>query len=191
MIQLNSDYLIFRTSDGENIPCSAELVTIELIGESISQLDPELVHNASAAVLHYFKDELGKVFVTVGEFSLALERVLRGLGLKVVSDEPQTSVPHLPGTMESVEADLLQVASAAGKGFELLFFCQLRDELREQLKKSPELVRFKGLRGCVKELTGARRWSHRCQELNDQIVEFLRNSLSTEKKRPSCGLVVQ
>jgi hypothetical protein len=187
MIQLNSDYLIFRTSDGENIPCSAELVTIELIGESAAKLDPELVHNASAAVLHYFKDELGKVFVTVGEFSLALERVLRGLGLKVVSDEPQAEAAE---TAEPTEADLLEVASAAGKGFELLFFCQLRDELREQLKKSPELVRFKGLRGCVKELTGARRWTPRCQTLNDQIVEFLRNSLSAEKHRASCGLVV-
>src|ERR1700722_3196067 len=86
MIQLRSDCLIFKTSDGESVPCTADWVTFELLGESAELIDPEIVHNASAAVLHYFKDELNRQHVSVGEFAVALEKVLRQFGLSVYAD---------------------------------------------------------------------------------------------------------
>lgn len=183
MIQLNPDCLIFQTSSGESIPCSAELVTIELIGDSAQFLDPEVIRNASAAVLHYFKIELGRDFVTVAEFSEALEKVLRGFGL-VVKKVEERPMPKI------AEADLRAIACESGKGCELFFFPHLRDELRRNLDHSPQIVRFRGLRGCVKQIIGARRWSRRCQVLNDQIVEFLRGALSQENKAAQCALVV-
>ncbi len=184
MIQLNPDYLIFKTSAGETIPCSAELVTIELMGDAISLVDPELIRNASAAVLYYFKMELGRNSVSVGEFSLALERVLRGFGLNIKSTaEEETQV-------RVAESDLHKLAEAADKGFELFFFPTLREEMRRKINESPHVVRFSGLRGCVKQLIGAQRWSHRCQNLNDQIVEYLRTCLSVESKKETCALVV-
>jgi hypothetical protein len=186
MIQLNPDYLIFKTAAGENIPCSAELVAIELIGDAITQLDPELIRNASAAVLYYFKNELGKNSVSVGEFSLALERVLRGFGLNVKS--------NLDGEEEPVrvaESDLRDIAFSADKGFELFFFPNLRDEMRRKLDERPQVVRFNGLRSCVKHIVGAQRWSQRCQTLSDQIVEYLRTCLNTETNKETCALVVR
>lgn len=185
MIQLNPDCLIFQTSDGENIPCPAELVTIELIGDAANLLDPEIIRNASAAVLHYFRDELGKNFVTVAEFSLALERVLRSFGFEVKAAQEATPPPS-----QIEEADLSRIASESGRGCELFFFPHLRDEMRRCLSHSPELIRFKGLRGCVKHLTGQRRWSRRCQKLNDQIVDYLRTCLTAEKQSATCALVV-
>jgi len=184
MIQLNPDYLIFKTGDGENIPCSAELVAIELMGDAVSLLDPEMIRNASAAVLHYFKTELGQDSVSVGEFSLALERVLRGFGVKINSD------PEVKDSVRVAESDLRELAFSAGKGFELFFFPHLRDEMRRKLDESPHVVRFNGLRGCVKQIVGAQRWSQRCQTLNDQIVDYLRTCLTTESKKETCALVV-
>lgn len=191
MIQLNPDYLIFQTSNGENIPCSAELVTIELIGEAVQFLEPDMVRNASAAVLHYFKNELGKNFVTVAEFSEALERVLKGFGLLVTPNDShaETDTAAKPGS-RVCETDLCAMAATAGKGFELIFFAALRDHLRHELNGSAEILRFKGLRGCVKQLTGSQRWCSRCQTLNDQIVEYLRGCMSAESKKNSCSLVV-
>lgn len=183
MIQLNPDCLIFQTASGENIPCSAELVTIELIGDAVKFLDPEIVRNASAAVLHYFKHDLGRSFVTVGEFSEALEKILRGFGLTVKSPE-QKPMPKVE------EMDLREIACESGKGCELFFFPHLRDEMRRKLSDSPEIVRFSGLRGCVKQMIGARRWSRRCEDLSDQIVEFLRSCLCEDSKGDSCALVV-
>lgn len=188
MIQLNPDCLIFRTADGENIPCSAELVTIELIGDAVGSLDPEIIENASAAVLHYFKKELERDFVTVAEFSEALEKVLRNFGLIVKKvEEKKPAQRKLP---QVVDDDLRQIACESGKGFELFFFSHLREHLHAKIATgNPEIIRFNGLRSCVKQLVGARRWSGRCQELNDQIVDYLRTCLSAEHKQ--CALVVR
>ena len=185
MIQLAKDYLLFQLKDGESIPCSAELVSIELMGEIASQFDREFVEHAATAVLHYFKKELGRESVTIGEFSLALERVLRGFGLSVIPSDSAATIPR------AADADLRRLANDSGKGFELVFFPRLRDELRSQLRQSPQLLRFHGLRGCVKQLVGARRWSARCQILEDQIVEYLRTCLCVENSGTNCALVVK
>jgi Fe-S-cluster formation regulator IscX/YfhJ len=183
MIQLHPDCLIFQTTSGEAIPCSAELVTVELMGDAADLLDPEIVRNAARAVLHYFKVEKGKTFVSVGEFSEALASVLRGFGLVVKPAAAETP-------RRITDSDLRQLACESGKGFELAFFPRLRDELRQQLNQAPQIVRFTGLRSCVKQLSGARRWTDRCQRLNDQIVEFLRHCLTAERQAENCSLLV-
>lgn len=184
MILLRPDCLVFKMSNGDNIPCSVEQVTIELIGESAALLNLELIRHAAAAVLHYFKDELGRIDVSLGEFSLALEHVLRSLGLNVVSADSSDGAPP------TAEADLLSLVREAGKGCELFFFPRLRHEVRRHLHGPPCVLRFCGLRNCVKQLTGAKRWSRRCQLLNDQIVEYLRTCLRIETGTDGCALVV-
>jgi hypothetical protein len=190
MIQLKTDCLIFHTNNGEQMPCSVEWVTIELMGEAAEFIDPEVVHNASVAVLHYFKNELQRQSVSVGEFAIALEKVLRSFGLSVYADhQPQPPVAPVPPTV--LESNLIDLAShAASEGFELLFFLQLRQELKRQLDQSPNVLRFHGLRGCVKQLAGAGRWNRRCQSLHDQIVDFLRSCWETEPARRSCALMI-
>jgi hypothetical protein len=193
MIQLKTDCLVIQTNDGENIPCSAEWVTFELLGDGAALVDPEVVRHASAAVLHYFKHELQREFVSVGEFSLALEKVLRGFGLIVHAEcQTQSIAPPTPTAAPKVlDSNLKELASnAASEGFELLFFPQLRQELKRNLDQSPNVLRFHSLRDCVKQLAGARRWSHRCQTLHDQIIDFLRSCWETEPARRSCALLV-
>jgi hypothetical protein len=43
----------------------------------------------------------------------------------------------------------------------------------------------------VKSLLGAERWSPRCDYLRDQIVEFLRRTLSKETAGDPCALLVE
>jgi hypothetical protein len=173
MIEFHSGTLVFRTSGGEKIPCLAEEVTVELVGGTASVLDPHLVRQASSAVLHYFKVELGRTEVTVGEFVEALTTVLRGFGLQVADPEPDSDSEPLR------ETDLRHLARRAGKGFELIFFAELQSTLRKRLAQTPGEIRFRGLRGCVKELTGAQRWGRRCDDLSDQIVDYLRRALTS------------
>ncbi len=181
MIQLHPDCLVFHTSAGESFPCSAEVVTIELVGDS--NLDPNVVREAAAAVVHYFKSELGREDVSVEEFSTALQRVLCKLGYEVsTNDEPDPEV-------KLAVASLPELASSSGKGFELFFFQSLRTELHEHLQKEPKTVRFQGLRTCVKQLTGRRRWCASCQAMSDQIVDYLRECFCAEQKN-GCNLVV-
>jgi len=52
-------------------------------------------------------------------------------------------------------------------------------------------VRFRGLRGCVKQLAGAQRWSARCETMQEQIVEYLRGCLTAEPEQKDCALLVE
>ena len=197
MIALAYDCLLFQTSNGESIPFSAEMISVELTDEGIGAFDPEFLKHAASAVFHYFKHDLGRVTVTVGEFAGALEKVLRGFGLQSEADE-QNGEHDFPSDKEDaptaprvLKSDLRSLACESGKGFELFFFPRLRDELRQQLLRDPAVLHFRGLRSCVKQLTGARRWGPRCQTLQDQIVEFLRNCFTSEASQPSCALLVE
>ncbi len=186
MIQLHSHCLVFETANGEHIPCSVEDVSVEVIGEAVEQLDHEIVKQAAAAVLHYFKVERQQTVVTIAEFTAALEEVLRSLGLIVTSTAAKPA-PALAGPVAETSLDDLAVET--GDGGELLFFPRLREEMRQQLSQSPRLVRFNGLHDCVKRLVGARRWCDRCRAMSDQIVGYLRQCLD-ENHRADCALVV-
>ena len=184
MIQLHSDCLVFKTLAGQSIPCSAQCVTITLAAHGPNQIDPEFLRHATAAVVHYFKEELGRCSVSLGEFSEALEQVLNHFGLSIRSP---AAADHSGSVIVS---DLLRLALESGKSFELVFFPRLRSELQKNLTRSPRVVRFRGLRGCVKQLAGAQRWSARCEELSDQIVDFLRSCWNNEVRGTKSALVV-
>ena len=185
MIALLSDCLLFQLTNGESVPCSAEMISVELVGGSDSLLDPEVLRHAAASVFHYFKAELCRESVTVGEFAGALEKVLRNLGFTIRAGAVESR------SRETIETDLGLMAKESGDSFELFFFPRLRNELRTQLRHSPRVLRFRGLRGCVKQLAGARRWSGRCERLRDHIVDYLRQCLTAEPESTDCALVVE
>ncbi|MGA3163557.1 MAG: hypothetical protein ABSD77_05085 [Verrucomicrobiota bacterium] len=185
MIALQSDCLLFQLMNGESVPCSAEMISVEIVGGVDGLLDPEVLRHAAASVFHYFKNELCRETVTVGEFAGTLEKVLRNLGFTIHAGALE------PCSQEILESDLCLIARESCNGLELFFFPRLRDELRAQLRHSPRVLRFRGLRGCVKQLAGARRWSVRCEKLRDQIVEYLRQCLTAEPEQNDCALVVE
>jgi hypothetical protein len=182
MIALRHDCLLFELQNGESVPCTAQMITVDIVGEAPGPFDQEMLQHAAGSVFHYFKAELERETVTVGEFAHALEKVLQHLGYTI----------HTPGHDPRVsEGDLGRLAQETGDSRELLFFPRLRDELRVKLSQSPRVVRFSGLRACVKQLAGARRWSSRCEQLQDQIVAYLRECLSAEAEQKECALVVE
>ncbi|HTB84665.1 MAG TPA: hypothetical protein VK742_13500 [Candidatus Sulfotelmatobacter sp.] len=184
MIALQSGHLIFQLTNGESVPCSVEMISIEIAGNSEGLIDAETLRHAAASVFHYFKVELEREMVTVGEFAQALEKALHGLGLTLFADQ---SAP----AKNLREADLGDLAPEAPETLELFFFPRLRDELRAQLRHAPRVLRFRGLRGCVKRLAGAQRWSPRCDQMQEQIVGYLRQCLVAEPEQKDCSLVVE
>ena len=182
MIPLPNHSLEFKLTATGSIPCEAAGVALEWTGAETAPWEKELLENAAAGVLDYFRHELQRTSVSVGEFCAALEAVLHGFGLtgvRVASGEG-------PGG-QRVATDLRTLAD---EGLELFFFQRLRDEMRRLLEPSPAMLRFYGLRPCVMQLAGTRRWSPRCQALKDRIVEYLRSSLRAEPASAPCGLVV-
>jgi hypothetical protein len=110
MITLGMDCLLFQMHNGESVPLSAEMISIELSGEKSEHFDAHFVEHAAQAVFHYFKHDLGRTTVSVGEFAGALETVLRGFSGHATSSE---SAPLPAGVLES---DLQLLASQSGQG---------------------------------------------------------------------------
>ncbi|MGO8674786.1 MAG: hypothetical protein ACLQVX_02805 [Limisphaerales bacterium] len=183
MIALASDCLVFQLASGESVPLSVEMISIELLGGTAKWFDAEFVRHAANAVFHYFKQDLDRRTVTVGEFAGALEKVLRGFTPPATGPSPSQ-----PGVAES---DLGRLARESGEGLELFFFPRLREELRHKMRQAPQVVRFRGLRSCAMQLAGARRWTARCQSFKEQIVSFLRGCLTAEAGQTQLSLVVE
>lgn len=183
MIALATDYLVFQMATGESMPFSADAISDELMGESDSSYDPELVGHAANAVFHYFKHELGYQTVTLGEFAAALEKVLDELKMDGRGPVERAKLVR--------ETDLSVLARDCGVGGELVFFPRLREDLGLHLRGGSRVIRFCGLRNCVKQISGARRWSVKCQMMQEQIVGYLRKCLSALAKGKEVALVVE
>jgi hypothetical protein len=132
--------------------------------------------------VRYFRDDLGRASVTVGEPRPS--GVLRGFGFEVITG------PEAMSDRQTIEYDLRQFAVESGAGFELAFFPRLRDLICQQRARSPHVLRFTGLRGCVKQLMAARRWSPRCRLMSDHIIGFLRRCLEESAPASGCSMVV-
>ena len=185
MIALATDCLVFRLTNGECVPFSSEMISVELLGDTDRWFDEEFVKQAAKAVFHYFKHDLGRETVTAGEFAGALEKVLGGFKAESAAHGKLAHAPEL------LESDLCRLARESGEGCELLFFPRLREELRQQLRQEPRVLRFRGLRSCVKSLAGAQRWSVRCQTLEEQIVTYVRECLDSERKPSEFALLIE
>lgn len=164
MILLGHEYLLFELSSGERVPCSAESIVGELLGEEVDPWEAELLEQTVRAVFHYFRHELARDSVTFDEFGRVLERALRALTEGAGPVRPAVG----PGS-----TDLLTLARSTS-GVELLFFAQLRHAVQRQLEQTPERIRFRGLRDSVKHLAGVRRWCPRCRDLQERILDYLR-----------------
>ena len=185
MISLASDCLFFKLASGESVPYSADMVSVELEADTAELFDAEFIRHATNAVFHYFKHELRRETVSVSEFAGALEKVLRGFAATAEVPAPANARQHV------LESDLHRLALEAGEGGELLFFARLRAEFQRHLKQAPRVLRFRGLRGCVKQLIGARRWGARCGDLESEIVAYLRQCLNAETAPGEFALVVE
>ena len=184
MILLSDNFMFFKLPSGESVPFSAEMISVELSDGAGHPFDQDFVHHAAASVFHYFKNDLGRKTVSVAEFASAFESVLNGLGLKLDSG-------RVTQTTDDAANKDLQLLAFHAEACELAFFPRLRAAAHSQFQITPRLVRFHGLRGCVKRLVGAERWSPRCDSMRDQIVEFLRRTIRHETAGDSCALLVE
>lgn len=183
MITLSSDCLLFEIAGGESVPLSADMIAVDVSGDSNGLFSDEFMRHATKAVFHYFRTELDRQTVSMAEFAEALEKVL-------IKFSPGARLAAEPARDEIFESDLSRLAHESGGGCELLFFPKLRDLLRRHLRSAPRLLRFRRLRDCVRELTGAKRWTPKCRSLEEQIVEYLRQCVSAEQTKSEVSLLV-
>lgn len=184
MIALREDCLLVEGDDGNYLPCSADQLTLEFVGSAAEVVAPDILQNAAAGVLHYFKHELGRAYVTAEEFAGALAKALDGLGITA-------DISYVGEGAPIRVTDLRSLAAGSGKLGELEFFFRLRAALREQLAERPKRIEFCGLRSCVKQLAARSHWCPKCDQLADWILELLRGWYAQEPAARETALVVR
>lgn len=182
MTRLRPDYPAFETEPPWVGWLSPEQVAFQLAGP-LAGLYAEEIRAAVAAVVYFFRHDLGRRAVPVAEFAATLNQALGSLGLSLALPPRQAEL--------GLETDLAGLLDRAGPGGRLTLCARLRAHLRQQLQGGPAIIRYCGLRRCVRRVLGARRWTPRCQRLADQIVSFLRACLAAESQGNPCLLVVR
>lgn len=184
MIALREDCLLVEQTGGGYLPVTATDLTFEVVGDT-SLVDGEVLKHATAAVMHYFRQELDRTTVTLAEFSAMLTKVLQGLGISAeVTGQP------VPGEQVRI-ADLGALAAEASIAGELEFCQRLRTLLREQLAAAPTRLEILGLRICVKRLTGRKHWCPTCEKTAAWILEMIRGWYAQEAPSRPTALVVR
>ena len=62
--------------------------------------------------------------------------------------------------------------------------------MRANLRRSPNVIQFSGLKECVKQIVGAQRWCGRCRWMHGQIVSYLRTCLDQDSRK-DCSLLIK
>ncbi len=82
------------------------------------------------------------------------------------------------GSRPTVKISLQELSEQAGNGYEIAFFPLLERALNEVMMSGATLAHVHGLRTCVKNLLAAKRWSGKCNVLNEEIVNRIRTRLA-------------
>ena len=129
-----------------------------------------LAEHVASSIICYIEATYHNNVITMTRFYDIVLSVLQAIG------HPELAL-HFQTLDLPFELSLIDLAQEAGSGYELAFFRLLKERIQPALSNQASNLDFYGLRQCVRHLQSAKRWSRRCSELRNEIVEFLRGQL--------------
>jgi ATP cone domain len=169
VIQLHSDVLWVQAEDGRLEPFDEERLasSIQKAAESVGYSDWWLAESVAAAVHAFAMKSRREQVISSREIAEIVATVLATLSYEWISEA-------YAGNTNRVAIHLNELVWRANAGFELEFFHQLDHALSAVANRRLVAMRIDGLRVCVMQLRGARRWTVECRRLAEDIVEHVR-----------------
>ncbi|HVM60049.1 MAG TPA: ATP cone domain-containing protein [Verrucomicrobiae bacterium] len=173
MIQSLEDILWVQDADGRLAPFDERrlAVSIQKAAESVGQRDWWLAESIAAAVHAFGLKSRRDPVIPSEEISEIVTEVLATLGYEWISEA-------YDGGVNRVAIHLNDLVWRTDGGFELEFFRQLDHALGAAANHQLIAMRIDGLRACVMQLRGARRWTAGCRRLAEEIVEHVRGRVA-------------
>jgi len=113
-----------------------------------------------------------------------IEKTLASLGLNDVA-------ANIDKTPPPVRVSLSELARRAGSGYELAFFQLLEDQLRSATAGGAQQVECHGMKNCVRRLSASKKWTRRCDRLQDEIISFVDHARQkVTSNRPDVKLLI-
>jgi hypothetical protein len=173
MIRLQEDIIWVKFEDGRMAPFDEQRLALSIqdVAERAGHSDWWLAESVAAAVHAYAIKCRSDGVIPTREIVEIVVAVLATLGFEEISQA-------YAGREHCAAIHLNDLAARMGAAFELEFFRQLDHALGAASDQRLSLIEVDGLRACVMQLRGARRWNSGCRQLAEEIVEYVRERVA-------------
>lgn len=139
---------------------------------------------AVEAAVHHLRTGYPRNTVSVEQMKRLLCDILQVTGYGEIA-------PHLELGQPGERLDLVDLAKEAGAGYELAFFNRLRERLQTLIGSGTTDVDLVGLAPCVKKLRSRKLWTRECDDLQEEIVSFVRTQTASAPARREISVQVR
>lgn len=169
MIALLDGLPMVRLADGSTTPFEREWLLRALAVAARKAGLPQwwLAEHVAASVTDFLRSENAAPVLPVEALTRSVRQVLQVIGYAEVGR-------HFEAGRPVVRISLIELAQAAGAGYELAFFQLLARTLQHTICENDGALELIGLEPCVKLLSARKVWSGGCALLRDEIVAFAR-----------------
>jgi hypothetical protein len=183
MIQALEDIVWVKFEDGHMAPFDEQrlALSIQTVAERAGHSDWWLAESVAAAVHAYAVKCRSDGVIPSREIVEIVTAVLATLGFEKISEA-------YAGHEHCAAIHLNDLAARMGAAFELEFFRQLDEALSAASDHRLSVIEVDGLRACVMQLRGARRWNSGCRKLAEEIVEYVRERVMRVRPAKAAGL---
>lgn len=184
MIQLLEDMVWVKFEDGHMAPFDEQRLALSIqdVAERAGHSDWWLAESVAAAVHAYAVKCRSDSVIPSREIVEIVVAVLATLGFEKISEA-------YAGHEHCAAIHLNDLAAKMGAAaFELEFFRQLDHELKAASDHRLSVIEVDGLRACVMQLRGARRWNSGCRKLAEEIVEYVRERVARVRPAKAADL---
>jgi hypothetical protein len=169
MISLPNNMPLVRFDDGQVIPFERVWLAGTLIraAERAGYKKWWLASHVTESVSNYLEQDLEDNVVSINRLQNAVQSVLQVIGYADVAG-------YFSAVPPPARISLMEIARAAGCGYELAFFDLLRSRLKEALASKAERLEIYDTHPGIKLLRSAKNWRRDCSGLLEEVVSFVR-----------------
>ena len=167
-----------RVGDASLAVCETDWLTKTLTDAAHgTDLPPWLAVDISRGVEGYLTNHFRGTVIDSDELFEQIILTLSKLGLKHIANNIDKTPPPL-------RISLTELARRAGDGYELAFFQLLEKQFHSAAIGGAREIQCHGLKKCVRQLSSARKWSRRCDNLKNEIEQYL--DYKSQQSSPDC-----
>ena len=170
MIALLDGLPMVRLADGTTAPFERDWLLRALATAAKKAGYPHwwLAEHVAESVTEFLRTQREATVVPIEGLTRSVRQVLQVIGYAEVGR-------HFEAGRPMVKISLVELAQAAGTGYELAFFDLLGRRLDDALGGEGGCFELFGIERCVKMLRAKKVWSRDCETLRDEIVSFTRD----------------
>lgn len=184
MIAFRENFPVVRFEDCRMMPFEKAwlVLALSMAAEAAGYKKWWLAAHVTESVANFLERDFSEGAIEATEIERAVRSVLRSIGYGDIAECFRVVPPP-------TRISLVELARAAGHGYELVFFDLLRARMREAMTGNAERLEIVDAHRGIKMLRSAKCWRRDCSGLLEEVVGFVRDELKA--RRPDRDVSLQ